>query len=370
VAVGDDPYGAGVLLTQRDAPPEIATATIEELRRLVAGMRLAELAGPGGAGALLAKELAIAAAGAASVDGIARTGVQFAQRLTQRGTALVLREGDESGRIVAVVAADRRLEGLRLSADAPAARAIRTGVPVASSRDEDVFGSGTPERRRREREGVAYPLIDGHLVVGALVVMGPPLSATGPLGEQLGRFIGELGPRVAATRALQDAERRAVTDPLTGLHNRGVFERRIHEIQSNGRGDASTVIYADLDHFKRLNDTHGHAAGDAALRHVAKILQKLVRDRDLVARMGGEEFAVWLPRTPLAEGLAVAERIRRSVETDTWAWGNTQWPLTISCGVAAMPDHARDVDNLVMLADKAMYRAKQSGRNQVAQAGG
>jgi diguanylate cyclase (GGDEF)-like protein len=368
VAVGDFPYGAGILLAAREARPEVASAAADELRRLVAGMRLAERVVPEGPGALLAKQLARVAADAASVEGVARAGAQFAQQLTQRATAIVLREAYEPGRVAAVAGADRRLEGFALQAEAPAARAIDTGVPVASPKGEDVFGAGTPERRRREREGVAYPLVDGHFAVGALVIVGPPIDPASPLGEQLGRFVVELGPRLAATRALREAERRAITDPLTGLNNRAVLEQRIREITSREQAVSGTVVYVDLDHFKKLNDTHGHAAGDQALRHVADIFRSHIRGRDLAARMGGEEFALWLPGTPLEEGVAVAERIRRSIETLSWSWGGSVWPLTVSCGVAAMPDHAHDVGNLLMLADKALYQAKQSGRNRVEKA--
>jgi diguanylate cyclase (GGDEF)-like protein len=369
VAVGDYPYGAGVLLSEREPRSDAASGVADELRRLVAAMRVAELDVPEGPGTVLAKRLARVAADAASVEGVARAGAQFAQQITQRGTAVVLKEGDDSARIAAVSGADRRLEGIVLHPDAPAARAIATLLPVASPKGEDVFGAGTPERRRREREGVAYPLVDGQQAVGALVVTGAPFDQSGSISEQLGRFVVELGPRLAATRALRDAERRAVTDPLTGLNNRGVLELRLREITAKGRVEHGSIIYVDLDHFKRLNDTHGHAAGDAALRHVAGIFQSHVRGRDLVARMGGEEFAVWLPGTPLAEGLAVAERIRRSVETLPWTWAGAVWPLTVSCGVAAMPDDSVDSENLLMLADKALYQAKGAGRNRVARPG-
>lgn len=368
VAVGDFPYGAGVLLRSKEAIPDVAAATAEELRRIVAGMRLAEREVPEGPGALLAKQLARVAADAASVDGVARAGAQFAQQLTQRATAIVLREGYEPGRVAAVAGADRRLEGFTLQAEAPAARAIDGGVPVASAKGEDVFGTGTPERRRREREGVAYPLLDAHFAVGALVVVGPLIDPASALGEQLGRFIMELGPRIAATRALREAEHRAITDPLTGLNNRAVLEQRIREITERGQTVAGTVVYVDLDHFKKLNDSHGHAAGDQALRHVADIFRSHIRGRDLAARMGGEEFALWLPGTGLDEGVAVAERVRRSVETLSWSWAGAVWPLTVSCGVATMPDHAHDVGNLLMLADKALYQAKQHGRNRVEKA--
>ncbi len=97
-------------------------------------------------------------------------------------------------------------------------------------------------------------------------------------------------------------------------------------------------------------------------------MSKQIRDRDLVARIGGEEFAVWLPGTPMSEGMEVAERIRRAVETEAWHWNGSRYPLTVSCGVAAFPESVGDVNNLRGTADAALYRAKQDGRNRVAQA--
>ena len=114
--------------------------------------------------------------------------------------------------------------------------------------------------------------------------------------------------------------------------------------------------------------TLGHAAGDAALRHVARILEGAVRDKDLVARIGGEEFAIWMPHAPLESGLEVAARIRATVESGAWRWGGEEYPLTISCGVASYPDTVTQVENLRSTADAALYRAKQSGRNRVEKA--
>lgn len=357
VAVGDGDYGACVLLD----PHAEAAPVVQELRRLIAGMRLADVETAGGEGAAMARRLASVAATSGSMQAVARAGAGFAHELVQRGTAVLVKEGDRAARIVAVAGADPRLEGLSLRTDAPAVRAIEDGVPVVSADGEDVFGAGTPERRRREREGLALPLFDGSAAVGALVIVGPGVDAA---HDGINRLVAELGPRLAATRALQEAEQRANVDALTGLPNKGAFERRFLDRSEK----QVSVIYVDLDHFKKLNDTHGHLAGDAALQHVARVFVSQIRDRDMVARIGGEEFGVWLPGTPLAEALVVAERIRVGVSSLGWMWSGHVWPLTVSLGVAAMPDHAKDPMDLMLLADQALYRAKAAGRDRVEKA--
>jgi diguanylate cyclase (GGDEF)-like protein len=211
-------------------------------------------------------------------------------------------------------------------------------------------------------------VFDGHFPIGALVVLGPPLAVGSPAAEQLQRLVSELGSRLAAARAVYEAEQRAVSDPLTGLRNRREFERALPERAGAKPPPVATLIYADLDHFKKLNDTLGHAAGDSALRHVARILESAVRDKDLVARIGGEEFAVWMPHTPIASGCEVAERIRETVAATPWRWNGEAYPLTLSCGVAGLPDTVRDATNLRGAADAALYRAKEAGRNRVARA--
>jgi diguanylate cyclase (GGDEF)-like protein len=212
-------------------------------------------------------------------------------------------------------------------------------------------------------------LFDGHFGIGALVVMGPQLPPGTPHADQLLRLVAELGSRLPAARAVFEAEQRAVSDPLTGLRNRRELERALLQHGSKAPPIA-TLMYADLDHFKTLNDSLGHAAGDAALRHVSRILEDAVRDTDLVARIGGEEFAVWMPQTPMISGLEVAERIRATVESKTWRWNGEAYPLTISCGVAAYPENVRDIANLRSAADAALYVAKQGGRNRVERAQG
>jgi len=368
VAVGDFPYAAGLVMDGQGQSETLIESIAGALRRYVAGMRLAEEQRAIPRARIVAGRVSRLVAGAVSLEGMARAAVELGQELTHRGVALVLANGDQA-RIVAVSgSADRRLVNVELAFDSPVARAIATGIPVATRGAEDVLGPGVPERRRSERAGTAYPLLDGAIVVGAFVVLGPPLDADAPALDDLSPLLNDLGPRLAAARAVHDAERRAVVDPLTGLRNRREFERVLAE--ARGGKDGATLIYVDLDHFKKLNDTLGHPAGDAALKHVARLLEAAVRTGDLVARIGGEEFAVWLPRTPLREGIEVAERIRRTVADKPLTWSSSVYPLTTSCGIASYPELVGNVMNLQAAADAALYRAKELGRNRVEKAGG
>jgi len=370
IAAGDFPYAAGLLLPGQSHPPEVEQRAAAELRRFVAGMRLAEEQVEGHRARLLGRQLARVAGGAQTLEGIARIAADLAQQLARRSAAVVLAVAPEP-RVLAVSASgDPRLVGQALRSEGPVTQAMAGGVPVMARRGEDVFGPGMPERRRSERAGAAYPVFDGHVVVGALVLMGAALDPEAAEMEQIGPMIAELGPRLAAARAVHEAEQRAIRDPLTGLCNRREFERALMEYQAEGRkpAPAATLIYVDLDHFKKLNDSLGHPAGDAALKHVAYLLEAAVRDGDLVARIGGEEFAIWLPRTPLAPGLEVAERIRESIAGSTWMWRSSPYIVTTSCGVAAYPEPIGDLTNLRAAADAALYRAKQAGRNRVERA--
>jgi hypothetical protein len=267
VAVGDFPFGAGVLLAQPDAAPELAAAVGHELRRLVAGMGLAQRHEEGKRPIqLVAKQLAAMAAGAKTLEGIAKAGVELAQQIAQRGAAIVLSGAGAAGgaRVVAVSSGiDPRLVNLTLAGDAPVLRAIHSGVPVATQGRDDVLGAAVPDRRRSERAGTAYPLRDGHFVVGALVVTGPPIAPATPAADLLQRLVTELGSRLAAARAVHEAEQRAVRDPLTGLANRREFDRQF--VTAGAKAPAFvTLVFVDIDHFKRLNDTLGHQAGDSA----------------------------------------------------------------------------------------------------------
>jgi diguanylate cyclase (GGDEF)-like protein len=366
VAVGDFPFGAGVLLARGDGAQADAEDVVEELRRLVAGMRVTEAGGE--PSRLVPRQLAgIVGGGVQTLESVARAGVELAQMFTERGAAIVLTgvgPAQSTQVMAASSAADRRLEGQRVPDGSPTARAISSGLPVVSQGDEDVLGLSLADRRRRDRAGTAFPLRDGNFALGALVITGPPIAVASVEAEQVQRLVEELGGRLAAARAVHEAERRAVVDQLTDLPNRREFERQRYKKQA----PPVTLIFLDLDRFKVVNDTFGHAAGDSALRHVAGLLKAVIREQDIAARIGGEEFAVWMPETSMAEGLEVAERIRSTVESTPWHWQGTPRPLTLSCGVATFPESVGDVHNLPSAADAALYRAKQAGRNRVEKA--
>jgi diguanylate cyclase (GGDEF)-like protein len=157
----------------------------------------------------------------------------------------------------------------------------------------------------------------------------------------------------------------AYLDGLTGIFNRRFFELRMaEEIERARRYDSGMgVIMIDIDQFKRLNDEFGHLLGDEVLRQVSSILHQQLRKIDVVCRYGGEEFAILLSQTSPQHSLAVAEKLRRMVET--WQFPGVPRPVTISAGTANYPDHGTTRDELVKAADAGLYAAKQSGRNRV-----
>jgi diguanylate cyclase len=164
-------------------------------------------------------------------------------------------------------------------------------------------------------------------------------------------------------QALQKQCLAANLDPLTGLCNRRTMDQRLNSLW-DGPAPLS-VLMLDIDHFKRINDTFGHACGDLVLRQVAEALRRCLRAEDCAFRYGGEEFMVLLPNTPLAGALSVAESIRGRVEAlQIPHRENGSMHCTVSLGVASRQDRDNR-DSLFQRADRALYQAKQRGRNRV-----
>ncbi|MES2886070.1 MAG: sensor domain-containing diguanylate cyclase [Pseudomonadota bacterium] len=161
---------------------------------------------------------------------------------------------------------------------------------------------------------------------------------------------------------------RATRDALTGLYNRGHFtETAVQEMERARRfAEPLTVALLDLDHFKRVNDSYGHDSGDIALTHFAGVCLEFARKIDIVARLGGEEFVIMLPRANKEPAFEILQRLRlRLMESRITAASGAVFGLTVSVGLASMRSHTRDLRELLRNADAALYKAKREGRNRV-----
>jgi diguanylate cyclase (GGDEF) domain len=174
----------------------------------------------------------------------------------------------------------------------------------------------------------------------------------------------QLAVAISHARLFRHVQTQAMTDALTSLYNHRYFQERLdREIKMADRNNESlSLILLDLDHLKRINDTHGHRAGDAALCHVACILQTTVRDIDICARYGGEEFVIILPQCEREAAFQVAERVREAIALKP---ATKVGAVTASIGLATYPNPARTKEELIEMADRAMYMAKDAGRNRV-----
>ncbi|MDH3786414.1 MAG: GGDEF domain-containing protein, partial [Acidobacteriota bacterium] len=168
-------------------------------------------------------------------------------------------------------------------------------------------------------------------------------------------------------QANESLSAKSQTDSLTGLDNRAAFDRRLDEEfhRAQRHGHPLSLLLLDVDHFKSFNDEFGHSTGDAVLQGVARLLSEKRRAQDMVARFGGEEFAVVLPDTNTEGAVILAERFRRAVESESWA----DKSVTISAGVATLDSGIDGCRGLIDAADQALYAAKNSGRNCVIEAG-
>lgn len=219
------------------------------------------------------------------------------------------------------------------------------------------------------RSLVVVPLADpGRGVLGVLACW----SATHDrLDVESVQMLEAIAPYLALqlrnTLLVGDLREHAERDPLTGLRNRrafeAIFEKEAAECRRYGRPLSLAIL--DVDHFKQVNDTWGHEAGDAALRAVGALLESAVREVDVAARLGGEEFVVLLPETGMDGAREFAERLRRRIEDEVVVWKDHVLPIRVSIGVSATPECVADPAELLQSADMALYQAKIAGRNRV-----
>ncbi|MGB0678467.1 MAG: diguanylate cyclase, partial [Polyangiales bacterium] len=217
------------------------------------------------------------------------------------------------------------------------------------------------------RSVLVLPLVRADAVQGTLVVACKQADALGdPVRQTLIVFSHQLATALSHAVARERLAAEATTDALTGCLNKRMFLQtlatRLRAAHRFGRPLSLVII--DLDHFKRINDTHGHAAGDAVLRRLGALMLRLKRESDCVGRFGGEEFCLLCESTD-AEGAAVlAERLREEVAHEPFDIGACTLSVTASLGVATFPRDACDVEALFEAADEALYQAKQQGRDQ------
>jgi diguanylate cyclase (GGDEF)-like protein len=218
---------------------------------------------------------------------------------------------------------------------------------------------------------LALPLHSGEGGRGlraALLLMARRGTFTAAVNRVLGVLANQAAATLARLRLTQRIKDLAMRDGLTGLHNRRAFEdalgRTLAHADRSGEGFA--VMLMDVDHFKKLNDTYGHPAGDAALRHVAKLLAGSLRQGDLAARYGGEEFVAILAGADADRARQVAERARKALASEPVVFEGATIAMTASFGVGAWPTAGRERDALLGAVDEALYAAKQGGRNRVA----
>ncbi|MFL6604684.1 MAG: diguanylate cyclase domain-containing protein [Steroidobacteraceae bacterium] len=238
--------------------------------------------------------------------------------------------------------------------------AVRRGNPVVFE-DSEALNS-CPRLRERACGAVSAVCVPVSFMgrsLGVLHTTAPARQAPSPEQVAQLRTLGmQLGSRIGTVRAFERTQHQASTDSLTGLKNRRSLAEVVRELAAAGTPYA--FVLADLDHFKRLNDSHGHEAGDKALRLFSDVFKKALRDADVAARWGGEEFAALLPSCMAADAHEVIERLRADLVQALVVSSNP--PFTASFGIADASMGAR-FEDVVRVADEALYRSKEGGRD-------
>lgn len=255
---------------------------------------------------------------------------------------------------------------LPILAEPAKCRAVRTLKPVTAD-----AASPTACRCALVPDGGSYlcePMLAAGELVGVVNLQASwKAHFTDRIQKRVHASLGFAATSLASLRMLAATRERALRDPLTGAYNRAFLTEFLNKqlATAERKGGGLGVLAIDLDHFKKLNDTHGHAAGDRALMATVECLFREVRSADAVVRYGGEELVVVLVDTDLRGASDAAERIRAAIEATTIDAEQGPVRVRASIGVAAFPDHGHDQASLLAAADRALYAAKTAGRNRV-----
>jgi diguanylate cyclase (GGDEF)-like protein len=250
---------------------------------------------------------------------------------------------------------------------------VREGIPVVVpdvSKDERFMGKIDKAIHIRTKSLICVPIKIHDQVLGVLELVnkttGEPFRKEDL--DRLLRLVDLTAIAIERTSLYQKMTELAITDDLTKLFNTRYLNRTIEiEIQRSTRYHTSvSLIFMDVDYFKRINDQYGHLIGSKVLVEMGQLLLKSLRTVDIVARYGGDEFVIVLPQTPPGAAIQIAERMRRAVEQNTFMKKEGySLKLTASFGVASYPESAKSKEDLIRLADDAMYRVKYQTRNAV-----
>ena len=298
-------------------------------------------------------------------------GAQSAGGGVAHGSSPCAEESEEgSGRIVTVSVGHAMAPGFVISRDSfvgTACRELQRFTIIRESyrmSDFPIFGAGEPNRRVGSIAVV--PLQRDGRALGAIAVEGKEESQlTSVEGSLLLLLSSVASVGLESVRQLEEVTARAVTDELTGLPNRRMFDERLkqHLAECDRFDQVLSLILCDVDHFKGVNDEHGHRAGDLVLAAIARALSHGIRNIDICARYGGEELAILLPQTPIERALDVAERLRETIQSLRVPVEDGSVSVTASFGVACYPVSGAGREPLFAAADRALYAAKNAGRN-------
>ncbi len=246
--------------------------------------------------------------------------------------------------------------------------------------DADRLTLQVEKRKLRARQVVMDPkaTLRSHLTL-PLAVEGEILGCLSLSSDQPNafdaqdlQFLSVIGYQMAASlkhfQRFRSIKSMATYDTLTGLYNRRYFEERLEVEAQNSfhSGISLSLVMVDIDHFKKVNDTFGHTEGDQILCKISSLLKSSVRKKDTIARYGGEEFILILPEAALQQSFVIAERIRQLVENTLFEVGRAHVHLTLSMGISNFPSHrVKSKEELIKMADQALYEAKRGGRNKV-----
>ena len=267
-----------------------------------------------------------------------------------------------------ILRATRSTDGRMVAGDANHVLDMEQAIITRTLASGQTMSASTQELGCALPEGLSHvawsPLWREQKPIGVLVADELPE----PQLKTLASVANQLSLQLSRIHLYERVEALAVTDALTGLFVRHYFLGRAREelARSKRHGFSCTLLMTDLDHFKQKNDTYGHLAGDVVLRDVARLLKRNLREVDLIARFGGEEFILLLIETDVEHAMPITQRLRQLVELHPIRAYDELLTQTISIGVAAFPKDAQTLEALIERADQALYHAKRTGRNRVA----